>query len=124
MTACPQCGSCLPEAQQVIGCCAPVWAMCRDCAWPLNRGAMIERLLVGRAEIKTVVMVEREGAVLRTLTGREAHAAVDGLAGDADAAVPVCETAGLVAFRRAGRIEFFLFEGENVQSALSAIAGR
>ena len=124
MTACPDCGSSLPEARVDQGGYAPVWAVCRECAWPLKRDAMLERLWVCRADVRTVVMLDNDGAGVRTFNGAEALAAVDGLAGDADDVIPVCESAGMVAFRRAGVVEFFLFEGESVQNALSAMAGR
>ena len=124
MTACPDCGSSLPEARVNQGCYAPVWAVCPNCGWPLKRGALLERLWLCRAEVRTVVMLEKDGADVRTLNGAEALAAVDGLGGDADDVVPVCESAGMVAFRRADVVEFFLFEGESVQNALSAMAGR
>lgn len=124
MTECPQCGAALPEARGVAASYAPVWAMCRSCAWPLKRDAMIERLLACRAEVKTVVMLGQDGSGMQALIGDEAHAAVDGLAGEADALVPVCEAAGLVAFQRSGLIEYFLFEGESVQRALAVMSGR
>lgn len=98
--------------------------MCRHCAWPLNREAMIGRLLAERAEVKAVLLVERDGAGTRKLTGGAAQAAVDALARQTDAVIPVCEAAGMVAFRRAAVIEFFLFEDASAQSALAAMAGR
>ena len=84
----------------------------------------MERLLASRAEVTSVVTLGREGAEVRTLTGSAVDAAVDALAGEVNSLVPICEAAGMVAFRRADRIDFFLFEGESVQSALSAMAGR
>ncbi|HEY3443950.1 MAG TPA: hypothetical protein VGK29_24570 [Paludibaculum sp.] len=85
---------------------------------------MIERLLAYRAEVTTVVTFGGDGSGMRALTGVAAHNAVEKLADEADAVVPVCEAAGMVAFRRSGLIEFFLFEGESVQGALSAMAGK
>lgn len=123
MTGCPQCGSSLPEGRGPKGMHAPVWAVCRNCAWPLNRDKLLGRLIAGRAEVTTVLVVGPGSAGARMLAGGEARAAVDRLAGEADAVVPVCEAAGMVAFRRGDVIEFFLFEGGNVQSALSAMAG-
>lgn len=124
MRECPQCGSALPSARGRGGSYAPVWALCRNCAWPLKRSAMIERLLAYRAEVTTVVTFGGDGSGMRALTGLAAHNAVEELAGGVDAVVPVCEAAGMVAFQRSGLIEFFLFEGESVQGALSAMAGR
>jgi len=124
MTECPQCGSALPEKRAVGGTYAPVWALCRRCAWPLNRETMIERLLANRAEVTAVVVFGRDSSGMRTLTGGEAEEAVAGLVGEAEAVAPVCESAGMLAFQRSGLIEFFLFDGESVQHALSAMAGR
>jgi hypothetical protein len=123
MTACPDCGSSTAEARDYQTCPAPVWAQCRDCGWPLKRAAMLERLRLCRAEVRTVVIVENDDAGVRTMAGAEALDAVDELVSGADAAIPVCEAAGLVAFRRASAVEFFLFEGESVHNALSAMAG-
>ena len=124
MTVCPQCGSALPEKRAVGGTYAPVWALCRWCAWPLNRETMIERLLANRAEISAVIVFGGDAAGMRTLTGDDADAAVGGLVGEADAVAPVCESAGMLAFQRSGLIEFYLFDGESVQRALSVMAGR
>ena len=123
MTACPDCGSSTAEAPVRQACPAPVWAQCRRCGWPLKRAAMLERLRLCRAEVRTVMIVENDDTGVRTVAGAEALAAVDELACGGDAVVPVCEAAGLVAFRRAGAVELFLFEGESVHNALAAMSG-
>lgn len=124
MTHCPRCGIGLPETRQPIGCCGPVWASCQHCSWPLNRDGMIDRLRECRDEVTTVLTSGHSGAGARTLTGSAAQAVLDGLLGDPGGSVPVCESAGLVAFRRAGTVDFFLFLRDAEQSALDALIGR
>ncbi len=124
MTACPQCGSSLPEARGSKGLYAPIWGVCRNCAWPLSREAMLQRLMANKADVAAVLVVGRAADGTRMLVGSEAQSAVDELTAETAALVPVCEAAGMVAFRRAEVIEFFLFEGASVQSAFSAMAGR
>ena len=124
MNACPHCGSSLPERRGVVGRYAPVWALCRSCAWPLNRDSMLKRLVDCRAEVTAVLMTGPEGSAMRTLTGDDVLTAIDELAMQADAVTPLCEAAGMVAFAHSSRITFFLFDGESVHTAVLAMAAR
>jgi hypothetical protein len=84
---------------------------------------MLRRLMANKAEVTAVVVVGQTEGGTRTLVGSEALDAVDELTAETKAVVPVCEAAGMVAFRRADAVEFFLFEGESVENAISAMAG-
>jgi hypothetical protein len=85
---------------------------------------MIERLLASQASVVTVIRAGRDGSVVEALVGDQARSAIESLSAKPDALLPLCEAAGMLVFQRSGFTEIVLFEGENVQRALSAMAGR